>query len=57
MNLTRKRVYVFSNQWKWEREFWITPSISFNFSDGLCLDISFLIFKFYTFNDYNYDGE
>lgn len=46
------RIYCFSNMWTFEREMWLTPSISLNFSDGFCLDVSFLIWKFYTYQDY-----
>jgi hypothetical protein len=46
------RVYCFSNQWTWERTIYLTPSISLDFNEGWCLDISFLIFKFYTYQDY-----
>lgn len=45
-------IFQLSNMWTFEREIWLTPSISLNFSDGFCFDISFLIWKFYTYPDY-----
>jgi hypothetical protein len=47
------RVYNFSNQWTFERTVYLTPSISLDFNEGWCLDVSFLIFKFYTYRDFD----
>jgi len=46
------RIFQLSNMWTFEREIWLTPSVSLNFADGFCFDISFLIWKFYTYPDY-----
>jgi hypothetical protein len=60
MQVTVKgRVWCLSNMWTYERQIWLTPSIQVDFSDGWVLDISFLIFKFYTYQDWevNFYGE
>jgi len=52
----RSRVFNFSNQWTFERTVWLTPSVSVDFNEGFCLDISFLIFKFYTYTDWTHNN-
>ena len=51
---TNKRVYRFSNQWKYEKTVYLLPSISICMHE-CCLDFSFLWFKLYTFIEYTPD--
>ena len=48
---TSKRVYIFSNQWTYEKTIYLLPSISICTHER-CIDFSFLWFKLYTYIEY-----